>query len=122
VAAWAEAVDGDDRTLLRIAHPEAARELLHPGDPSAATRLVVRGLSVRGIKITALDAAANPPTMTVDVALAGRRYIEDRDTAAVVSGSQSREVKFAERWVLSLDGSDAQPWRIAAVRTPVGRS
>jgi predicted lipid-binding transport protein (Tim44 family) len=122
VAAWADAVDGDDRALLGIAHPDAARELLHPRDPSAATRLVVRGLSVRGIKIAALDAGATPPTMTVDVALSGRRYIEDRDTAAVVSGSQSREVKFAERWILALDGSAAQPWRIAALSTPVGRS
>jgi predicted lipid-binding transport protein (Tim44 family) len=122
VAAWADAVDGNDRALLGLARADAARELLHPGDPSGATRLVVRGLSVRGITITALDAAATPPTMTLDVALAGRRYIEERDTAAVVSGSQSRQVRFAERWLLALDGSDAEPWRIAAVSTPVGRS
>ena len=43
VDAWAEAVDGDDRALLAIAHPDAAQELLHPGDPSGNTRLVVRG-------------------------------------------------------------------------------
>jgi predicted lipid-binding transport protein (Tim44 family) len=59
--------------------------------------------------------------MTIDVAIAGRRYVEDRDTAAVVSGSQSRATSFMERWTLALDGSDEQPWRIAAVGAPVGR-
>ena len=37
VAAWAEAVDGSDAGLKAIAHPEAASQLLHPGDTSAAT-------------------------------------------------------------------------------------
>jgi predicted lipid-binding transport protein (Tim44 family) len=121
VAAWAEAVDGEEGALLALARPEVAREMLHPGDPSAATRLVVRGLQIRKITIVALDAAAEPPTMTIDVAIAGRRYLEDRDTAAVVSGSQSRATSFTERWTLALDGNDEQPWRIAAVGAPVGR-
>ena len=43
VDAWAEAVDGDDARLRSIAHGQAVRELLHPGDPSGRTRLVVRG-------------------------------------------------------------------------------
>ena len=43
VKAWAEAVDGGDASLRAIATPDAARELLHPGDPSGRTRLVVRG-------------------------------------------------------------------------------
>jgi len=122
VAAWTDAVDGDDDALLGIAHREAAQELLHPGDPSRRSRLVVRGPRVKQIRITALDAAANPPTMTIDVDLAGRRYLEDRDTAAVLSGSQSRETSFSEHWTLALDGDGAQPWRIAAVGTPAGRS
>ncbi len=122
VAAWADAIDGDDGPLLALSHPDAARELLHPGDPSERTRLVVRGLEVRRIEIVSLDPAAEPPTMTINVELAGRRYLEDRDTAAVVSGSQSRGVTFAERWTLALDGPDEQPWRIAAVGAPAGRS
>jgi hypothetical protein len=121
VAAWADAVDGDDGPLLARSHPDAARELLHPGDPSGHTRLVVRGLSVRRISIVSLDPASEPATMTIDVELGGRRYVEDRDTAAVVSGSQSRSVTFTERWTLALDGPDDQPWRIAAVVTPAGR-
>ena len=120
-AAWAEAVDGEEGALLALARPEVAREMLHPGDPSATTRLVVRGLQIRKITIVALEAAAEPPTMTIDVAIAGRRYVEDRDTAAVVSGSQSRATTFTERWTLALDGDDDQPWRIAAVGAPVGR-
>jgi predicted lipid-binding transport protein (Tim44 family) len=121
VAAWADAVDGDDGPLLALSHADAARELLHPGDPSARTRLVVRGLDVRHISIVSVDAALEPPTMTIDLELAGRRYLEDRDTAAVVAGSQSRAVAFTERWTLVLDGPDDQPWRIAAVGAPAGR-
>ncbi len=120
VAAWAEAVDGDDDALLGIARQEAARQMLHPGDPSQRTRLVVRGLRVKQIRIAALDAAADPPTMTIEVDLAGRRYLEDRNTTEVVAGSQSRETSFTEHWTLALGGDAAQPWRIAAVGTSAG--
>ncbi len=122
IQAWAEAVDGDDAKLNAIAHPAAAQQLLHPGDPSQQTRVVVRGPRVKQIRIVALDAAATPPTMTVEVDLAGRRYLEDRDTAAVLGGSQSRETNFTEYWTLALDGDDKQPWRIASVGSPLARS
>lgn len=112
LAAWAEAVDGSDRQLAALASPEALRQLLHPGDASGATRLVVRGPQVKTIRIEALDARADPPRMTVAIEAEGRRYLEDRDTAAVISGSQSRSVPFTERWTFGLDGTDADPWRI----------
>jgi predicted lipid-binding transport protein (Tim44 family) len=118
VAAWAEAVDGSDAALRAIARPNAVSELLHPSDPSEQTRLVVRGPQVRQIRIVALDAAAQPPTMTVEVDLTGRRYIEERDTTRVLSGSQSRATNFTERWTLALDGDESQPWRIASVGSP----
>jgi predicted lipid-binding transport protein (Tim44 family) len=121
VAAWVDAVDGDDGPLLGLSDRAAARELLHPGDPSERTRLVVRGLEVRHISIVSLDAVSEPATMTIDVELAGRRYLEDRDTAAVVAGSQSKAAKFTERWTLALDGPDEQPWRITAVGAPAAR-
>jgi predicted lipid-binding transport protein (Tim44 family) len=117
VAAWSEAVDGGDGRLRGIASPQAASELLHPGDPAGSTRLVVRGPTVKRIRIAALDAAAEPPTMSVEVDLEGRRYVEDRDTAAVVSGSQSRTTSFTEHWTFALDGDPQQPWRICAVGT-----
>jgi hypothetical protein len=85
-AAWADAVDGDDAGLLAVAMPEAAKDLLHPGDPSGRTRLVVRGPVVKRIQITKLDASAQPPTMTIDVHLSGKRYIENRDTTEIVPG------------------------------------
>jgi len=116
VAAWADAVDGNDRALLALARTDAAYALLHP--EGSRTRLVVRGPQVRHIRIVALDAAAEPPTMTIDVELAGRRYLEDRDTAAVVSGNASRVTTFTERWTLALEGPDEQPWQIAEVGTP----
>ncbi|MGZ4185063.1 MAG: TIM44-like domain-containing protein [Solirubrobacteraceae bacterium] len=122
VAAWAEAVDGSDAALTAIAHPEAAKQLLHPGDPSAATRLVVRGPRVKQIRIGALDAGATPPTMTVEVDVAGRRYIENRRTTEVLAGSQSRETSFTEHWMFALDGPAQQPWRIAATGAPLARA
>jgi predicted lipid-binding transport protein (Tim44 family) len=122
VAAWAEAVDGSDTGLTGIAHPEAAKQLLHPSDPSGATRLVVRGPRVKQIRIASLDAAATPPTMTIEVDVIGRRYIENRRTTEVLAGSQSRETSFTEDWTFALDGPATQPWRIAATRAPLART
>ncbi|MGI8802333.1 MAG: TIM44-like domain-containing protein [Solirubrobacteraceae bacterium] len=118
VSAWAEAVDGDDADLRELATPAAVSELLHPGDPSEATRLVVRGPSVEQIQITGLDAHSLPPTVTVELHVRGRRYVENRDTAAVLSGSQSTAVRFGQRWTLGLQGSELHPWQVVAA-TPI---
>jgi predicted lipid-binding transport protein (Tim44 family) len=117
VAAWANAVDGSDAQLLRLAHPQAARALLHPGGDN--TRLVVRGPTVRRIRVVALDAATDPPRMSIEVEVEGRRYLEDRDTTAVLAGSPSRPTTFTEHWTFTLDGDAQQPWRIAVVGAPV---
>jgi predicted lipid-binding transport protein (Tim44 family) len=122
VAAWAEAVDGSEASLKAIARPDAAKQLLHPGDPSAATRLVVRGPRVKQIRIVALDAGATPPTMAIEVDVIGRRYIENRRTAEVLAGSQSRETSFTEHWTFALDGPAQQPWRIVAAGAPLARA
>jgi predicted lipid-binding transport protein (Tim44 family) len=122
VDAWAQAVDGDDAPLYAIARGHVIRELLHPGDPSGRTRLVVRGPRVKQIRIVALDPAARPPTLTIEVAVSGRRYIEDRATTAVLAGSRDREVTFNERWTLALDGDAAQPWTLAAAGAPLARA
>ena len=115
VQAWAQAIDGDDAALAALAEPQALRELLHPGDPSGQTRLVVRGPRVTQIRIAGLNPAAVPPTMTVEVDVHGARYLEDRDTAAVVSGSRSRPADFTEHWTFALVEDAQQPWRIARV-------
>ena len=117
--AWAEAVDGDDSRLRSIAHGQAVRDLLHPGDPSGRTRLVVRGPKVEKIRITGLDAAAQPPTMTIEAQLHGRRYLEDRDTTAILAGSQTHATTFTEHWTFALDGDARQPWLLTAVGRPV---
>ena len=118
IDAWAQAVDGQDGPLRKLATGPVVRELLYPGDTTGKTRLVVRGPSVTQIRIVGFDAAAEPPTMTLEVDLKGRRYIEDRDTTAVVSGSRSKETSFTERWTLALNGDAAHPWRITAVGAP----
>jgi predicted lipid-binding transport protein (Tim44 family) len=114
VEAWAEAVDGEDAALEELTSGPALDELLYQGDRSKKSRVVVRGPRVRRIAIVALDASADPATMTIDVELGGRRYIQDRDTAAVLSGSNDDETVFRERWTLSLDGPESHPWRITA--------
>jgi predicted lipid-binding transport protein (Tim44 family) len=60
--------------------------------------------------------------MTIDVDVSGKRYIEDRDTTAVLAGSKSRETTFTEHWTMALDGDDAQPWRIVSVAGPLARA
>ena len=52
--------------------------------------------------------------MAVEADVSGRRYVEDRDTAAVLRGSKDRETTFTERWTMALDGDPEAPWRIAA--------
>jgi hypothetical protein len=112
VEAWAEAVDGADAALERAATPAAAHALLYPHGTN--TRLVVRGPRLQALRIAALDAHAQPPTMAVEAELRGRRYLEDRDTAAVLEGSKDREAAFTERWTLALGADPATPWRIVA--------
>jgi predicted lipid-binding transport protein (Tim44 family) len=115
VSAWAEAVDGEDTDLHALATPGAVAELLHPGAGGNKRRLVVRGPQIKALRILALDAASEPPTMTVEVDVRGRRYVQDRDTAAILSGDADRERDFTEHWVMGLDGSDENPWRIVDV-------
>ena len=115
VSAWAEAVDGGDAPLEAVASEAAVGRLLYQGDASRTTRLVVRGPRVRRIRIAEVRVDRTPATMTIEVELGGRRYRENRDTAAVVEGSRDAATTFVERWTLALDGPDDAPWRIVDV-------
>jgi predicted lipid-binding transport protein (Tim44 family) len=121
VDAWAQAIDGPDDALRTVATPQAIRELLYAGDTSQTMRIVVRGPVVNRIRVVALDAGAQPPTMTIAVDLSGRRYVENRDTAAVVAGSRTRKISFTERWTLSLTDDAQQPWRVTGVADDAAR-
>jgi len=66
------------------------------------------------------EVAADPPTMTLEVDITGNRYVENRDTTAVLAGSRTRRTSFTERWTLALSGDDRQPWRIVSASAPVG--
>ena len=113
VAAWAEAVDGPDDALERVATPAAIAQLLYPtGDDSL--RRVVRGPRVRSMTLVRLDGEARPPTMLVELELSGRRYLENRDTVALVSGSRDSEASWTERWTFALDGDEQAPWQVAS--------
>jgi predicted lipid-binding transport protein (Tim44 family) len=112
VAAWAEAVDGDDVSLSLVASKEAIDDLLYGGDTSKHTRLVVRGPVLKSLHIAAISAQATPPTMTIQAELTGRRYRENRDTTTVIDGSKDQETTFTESWTMALDGNDETPWRL----------
>jgi predicted lipid-binding transport protein (Tim44 family) len=60
--------------------------------------------------------------MNLEVRLTGCRYIEDRDTTEVVSGSPSSRAQFTEHWTMGLTDDKEQPWRIVAVGAPVARA
>jgi predicted lipid-binding transport protein (Tim44 family) len=112
VAAWAGAVDGADAQLEAVASPEAVQTLLHGDDTSGRTRLVVRGPSVRLIRIAAVRAAGEPALMDVEIEVSARRYVEDRDTTDLISGSRDSATQFVERWTFALDGPVESPWRL----------
>lgn len=113
VQAWAEAVDGADAALLALATPEAAQSLLYEeGAAHGTARIVVRGPQLMRLAITALRTDSATPPMEVEALIRGRRYIEDRDTAAVVSGDKNVETEFTERWTFALDSSTTVPWRL----------
>ncbi|MDQ1504621.1 MAG: hypothetical protein QOD57_2348, partial [Actinomycetota bacterium] len=61
----------------------------------------------------AVDAASDPPSMAVEAEVSGARYVEDRDTTTVLSGSKDHQIVFNERWRMVLDGHDDTPWRIS---------
>ncbi|UGS37387.1 TIM44-like domain-containing protein [Capillimicrobium parvum] len=111
LAAWAEAVDGEDDALLAVASAEATSELLYPRGGQTA-RLVVRGPKLERMTLVTLDGDAKPPRMVVEIALSGRRYVEDRNTVAVLEGSREGVSRWTERWTFALDGADATPWRV----------
>jgi predicted lipid-binding transport protein (Tim44 family) len=118
VAAWAEAVDGDDAALLDVASPDGMQQLLYGGDNLRKTRLVVRGPRVKQLTILSVDVEHEPATMTTEVEVGGRRYVEDRDTAAVVGGSKELPLTFTETWVFSLGGAESRAWRLTGTGAP----
>jgi predicted lipid-binding transport protein (Tim44 family) len=115
VEAWVEAVDGADDALEAMADRGAVDALLYGGDEARRTRVVVRGARVERLVIVAVDARALPATMTAVMTLRGRVYVEDRDTADVVSGSRSADRTTQQRWTFALTGDAAAPWRLASV-------
>ncbi|MCA1845602.1 MAG: hypothetical protein LC792_20895, partial [Actinobacteria bacterium] len=97
VAAWAEAVDGNHQPLIDIAGRHTANALLYP-ELDRQTRLVIRRAELLNLRILHLEPAAKPPTMTVEATISAHRYIESRNTGAVLEGSKTRTDTFCEQW------------------------
>jgi predicted lipid-binding transport protein (Tim44 family) len=119
LAAWAEAVDGDDTALEAIADAAAVQQMLYGDDSTGRIRLVVRGPRLEEVRILRLDSESSPPSFIVEARVRGRRYTEDRDTLARVSGDQDNETTFTQQWKLILDDAAGTPWRVAAADQPV---
>lgn len=119
VAAWADAIDGADDDLRRLATADAARTLLYGDDASEATRTVVRGPRVASVTIERVSGAASDggaPTMEVALDYRARWYREDRATAAVLAGSKDRETERRARWTFALGDDPRDPWQLIAAR------
>jgi predicted lipid-binding transport protein (Tim44 family) len=116
VEAWVEAIDGADGALEALADRGAIDALLYGGDASRRTRVVVRGARVQQVAISGLDPHVEPATMTVNVVLRGRRYVEDRDTADVLGGSKDSDRESLQRWTFALGDDPSAPWRLARVQ------
>ncbi|HWH14771.1 MAG TPA: Tim44-like domain-containing protein, partial [Miltoncostaeaceae bacterium] len=118
VAAWTEAVDGDDAPLLAVADAAAVREMLHPGDPTGRTRLVVRRPEIRAITVLQVDPHARPATVVVRADMRGVWFVEDRDTTDVVRGDRDRPGDFRQTWTLALAETPDTPWRAVLTAAP----
>jgi predicted lipid-binding transport protein (Tim44 family) len=112
VAAWAEAIDGEDDALLSISDPAVVSELLYHGDASGRTRVVVRGPTLKALHVLALDTRATPPRVAVSADVEGARYIEDRDTTTVLQGDPKNRQTFTLRLDLALGDDPLNPWRL----------
>jgi hypothetical protein len=117
LAAWAAAIDGDDTALEELARPEAVSAVLYPGDADRHTRLVVRNPHIRTVRITAIDPAAQPPRLSIVIQGSAVRYIEDRATAAILSGDPDTERPVRLNWTLALEAPPPWPCRLATVTT-----
>jgi predicted lipid-binding transport protein (Tim44 family) len=115
IEAWAAAVDGADTALEAVATREAVDQLLYDSDTERRSRVVVRGPMVRRVEVAHLDVTHTPPQLRVDAELGGVRYVEDRDTVAVLEGSKDHPTAFMEQFTLALvDAADARPWQVVA--------
>jgi hypothetical protein len=56
--------------------------------------------------------------MTVEATITAHRYVESRNTGAVLFGSKTRNDTFCEQWDLALTHHPETPWRIASRHEP----
>jgi hypothetical protein len=106
VAAWAAAVDGDDAMITAIAQPDAAYFVLHPAKESWR---VAKGPKVTRIKITGLDADAEPPELRVGFEFAGRLPVEDSCRA-----DADRDTQFVGFLTFALRDAGRWPWQLTS--------
>ena len=113
VDAWVRAVDGDDAALTAMAEPDAAHWLMHPVRKNWQ---VAPGPSVTQIRISAVDAGADPPRLSLSFQFTGHRQFADPSLAAPGSAGRTAagETVFAGLLSLVLQGTGPWPWRLVS--------
>src|SRR5580704_2228271 len=108
VAAWVQAVDGDDSALTAMAEQEAAHWLMHPVRKNWQ---VAPGPAVTQIRIWELEAGTDPPQLSLTFQFTGHRQFAGR--------AAGEETVFAGLLSLALQGTGPSPWRLVSghVRT-----
>lgn len=121
VAAWADAIDGNQQPLIDLLGHANVNELLHP-DHDRHHRLVIRGPRLRQLRIAELRPKSRPPAMVVLATITGRRYLEHRANRTVLVGSRDHDSTFMLRCELTLSNRPGIPWRINSIRAVDGLS
>ena len=103
VAAWAMAVDGDDRALAAIAGQDAVHGLMHPDQGRWE---VARGPRVTQIQVSAVEPDREPPEFRIYFEFVGRRQFADLAQVDNPDGDPT----FVG--LLSLTLTDSGPWHL----------
>jgi hypothetical protein len=110
VEAWETASDGSDEPLTRVASKAAIQALLSESD--GGDRRFIRDATLEHWEVVAVDAARQPPAITVSVLIKAASWTERHP----ISGSDRQRRELAHTWTLELDETRRQVgyWRLAS--------
>ena len=122
IAAWADAVDGDD---VRLARPSLNRKRPRTFCTRAIRATELASWSAGPRSSRSGSPASTPPRRPIDGdrgRYRGQALHRGSRHDSVGIRQRSRSSSFTEHWTLVCDGDKTQPWRVAAVGAPAGRA
>jgi hypothetical protein len=113
VEAWETASDGSEEPLTRVASKAAIRALLNDSDGD--DRRFIRDATLEHWQVVAVDAARQPPAVTVSVVIKAASWTENHPFL----GSDRQRRELAHAWALELHETrqHAWYWRLATSST-----